>query len=127
MIQSAYDSFRLSVSPTDNSIDLICPECGYDLRGIQSPRCPECGAVFDRASASVGCIPWAHRRAMGIFRAYWRTVLLGSFRPTHLAEAIAAPVSFADARRFRLSTVLVASFAPALLFIYAIFDSVRTG
>lgn len=24
----------------------ICVDCGYDLRGQQEPRCPECGAQF---------------------------------------------------------------------------------
>ena len=26
----------------------ICPECEYDLRGINPPRCPECGASLER-------------------------------------------------------------------------------
>ena len=25
----------------------ICLKCGYDLRGLTEPRCPECGADFD--------------------------------------------------------------------------------
>ncbi|MCC6361114.1 MAG: hypothetical protein IT450_20420 [Phycisphaerales bacterium] len=24
-----------------------CPTCGYDLRGLPEPRCPECGAAVD--------------------------------------------------------------------------------
>ena len=27
-------------------IHLLCPNCGYDLREIQSERCPECGIEF---------------------------------------------------------------------------------
>lgn len=27
----------------------ICLPCGYDLRGLPEPRCPECGEPFDRA------------------------------------------------------------------------------
>lgn len=27
----------------------LCVSCGYDLRGLRSPRCPECGAGFDPA------------------------------------------------------------------------------
>ncbi len=27
-----------------------CHWCGYDLRGLPSPRCPECGTPFDPAS-----------------------------------------------------------------------------
>ncbi len=25
----------------------VCVPCGYDLRGLPEPRCPECGAAFD--------------------------------------------------------------------------------
>lgn len=27
---------------------LVCEPCGYDLRGQTEPRCPECGAPFDK-------------------------------------------------------------------------------
>ncbi len=27
--------------------DVLCPECGYNLRGLTVPRCPECGGYFD--------------------------------------------------------------------------------
>jgi len=25
----------------------VCLKCGYDLRGLNDPRCPECGEAFD--------------------------------------------------------------------------------
>ena len=25
------------------SIDILCPMCGYDMRGLSETRCPECG------------------------------------------------------------------------------------
>jgi hypothetical protein len=28
-------------------IDIECPRCHYNLRGLIKPRCPECGAAFD--------------------------------------------------------------------------------
>jgi hypothetical protein len=28
----------------------LCRECGYDLRGLIEPRCPECGESFDMSS-----------------------------------------------------------------------------
>lgn len=27
--------------------DLLCPRCGYNLRHLPAPRCPECGLTFD--------------------------------------------------------------------------------
>lgn len=92
----------------DNPVELICPECGYDLRAITSERCPECGHAIDRAAMSVSRIPWSHRNAIGRSRAYWRTNLLAIFRSKRLAEEIARPVSFADAQRFRHVTILLA-------------------
>ncbi len=35
--------------PTSSS--LRCPECGFDLTGVQDSRCPECGLVFPEDSA----------------------------------------------------------------------------
>ncbi|HEY2587863.1 MAG TPA: hypothetical protein VGI81_19120 [Tepidisphaeraceae bacterium] len=57
---------------------------------------------------SVSRIPWAHRKSIGRWRAYWRTNLMVIFRIERLADEIARPVSFADAQRFRHVTVLVA-------------------
>ncbi len=30
-----------------NDMDIDCPECGYNLRGLTERRCPECGLVVD--------------------------------------------------------------------------------
>jgi hypothetical protein len=30
----------------------LCRECGYSLRGLLEPRCPECGAGFDPSKVS---------------------------------------------------------------------------
>ena len=30
-------------------VDVSCPLCDYDLRGLQEPRCPECGCRFEWA------------------------------------------------------------------------------
>src|SRR5438105_2936585 len=29
-------------------VEVFCPECGYDLRGIPEGACPECGFRYDR-------------------------------------------------------------------------------
>jgi hypothetical protein len=92
---------------------LFCPGCGYDLRGIAaSDRCPECGLAIDRSAGGVSRIPWAHRRRVGRVRAYWATVRLATFRPRQLVEELNRPVRYADAQRFRIVTVALASLGP---------------
>src|SRR3954468_19436061 len=34
-----------TISPPDQ--DVLCPLCGYNLRGLPEARCPECGGQFD--------------------------------------------------------------------------------
>ena len=87
--------------------DLFCPDCGYDLHGITSDRCPECGLPIDRATAAESGIPWTHRRRIGRIRAYWRTVRLAVFHPRKLAAEVARPVSYFDAQFFRWVTILI--------------------
>lgn len=96
------------------SADLFCPECGYNLRGIESVRCPECGTGFDRATLSVTRIPWSHRRTIGWFKAYWRTVFCVVFRTGRFAREASRPVSYRDARLFRWIT-LVHLYVPAII------------
>ena len=36
--------------------DLACPRCRYNLRGLITPRCPECGLEFDQQDARAGFI-----------------------------------------------------------------------
>ncbi|HUU84538.1 MAG TPA: hypothetical protein VM243_13650 [Phycisphaerae bacterium] len=38
------------MSDDTEASDLLCPQCGYDLRGIPEQRCPECGFGFDHAA-----------------------------------------------------------------------------
>ncbi|MCK6482888.1 MAG: hypothetical protein HUU22_15635 [Phycisphaerae bacterium] len=35
------------MSAVDDGSALLCPGCGYDLRGLAGPKCPECGAAFE--------------------------------------------------------------------------------
>lgn len=34
--------------------DVACPRCGYNLRGLTTPRCPECGFRFDFEQLQAG-------------------------------------------------------------------------
>jgi hypothetical protein len=97
------------------SEELFCPECGYDLRGAASDRCPECGLAIDRQSLSVSRIPWVHRGEIGAWRAYWRTVQFVVANPRQLGVEVARPVSYRDAQKFRWIGILVISLPPVVI------------
>ena len=85
---------------------ILCPDCGYDLRGSTSDRCPECGFVLEPLRSTESQIPWSHRRQLGRFRAYWKTVWLVARNPKRFCHEIARPVSYRDSQRFRWATML---------------------
>jgi hypothetical protein len=90
------------------SDDLLCPQCGYNLRGIQSDRCPECGFAIDRESLSRSIIPWTFRDEIGLLRAFEQTVMLAIRHPRRLGVAASRPVDYQDAQKFRWLVVLCA-------------------
>jgi hypothetical protein len=93
---------------SDDSLERFCPDCGYDLRGIASQRCPECGLAID-SDAILSRIPWHHRARTGWLRAFRRTLLLATFRPRRLAGASTGPVDFSESEYFRRLVVGLAS------------------
>ena len=86
---------------------LLCPGCEYDLRGIESERCPECGLVIDREAIRHSRVPWEHRKQIGTIRAFWRTVWRATFSPLKLGAEVARPVSLQDARLFRRIVIAI--------------------
>jgi hypothetical protein len=95
-------------------LDLLCPTCGYNLRGTASDRCPECGSPIDRANLSTSIIPWINRHAIGGWRAYWRTVWLVLRNPSRVGREVGKPITFGGTAGFRRATVLVLSALLAL-------------
>jgi hypothetical protein len=102
------------IEPSDGSETHLCPECGYNLRGIESARCPECGLAIDLAAMARSRIPWSHRRQIGRVRAYWRTLWLSIFDVRKLSADMDRPVSYADAQRFRWVTILLMFLPPVI-------------
>ncbi|UCD28300.1 MAG: hypothetical protein JSV03_14630 [Planctomycetota bacterium] len=86
--------------------DVFCPVCGYNLRGLPEPRCPECGGQFDVSELVVSRIPWADRKRIGRFRAYWQTIWLIMHHNQQFCREIDRPVSYRDSQRFRWITLL---------------------
>jgi hypothetical protein len=94
-----------------------CGSCGYDLRGIVEPRCPECGVAFDPGEPPIADVPWFHRRHIGVFAALWWTMWLVMLRPERLRRAVRARdvrLDMPAARRFRHACVCVASASMAV-------------
>ena len=83
---------------------LLCPECGFDLRGTGSERCGECGLEIDREALSVSGIPWAHRRRLGRVRAYVTTAWQIAIDRKALRYEAGKPQDVADGRAFRRVT-----------------------
>lgn len=89
--------------------DLFCPGCRYNLRGIESDRCSECGIVVERSAIAAFSVPWERRREIGFLKAFLKTCALSIFRPGRLGDAVAGPVRYRDAQQFRwIITLLLA-------------------
>jgi hypothetical protein len=52
---------------------LACLTCGYDLSGIESPQCPECGCVDPASPLSPRAVWWSRRERL------WLGVPVGVF------------------------------------------------
>jgi len=88
--------------------DIYCPVCAYQLFGLTSEKCPECGHDLANLWAGECGIPWEHRKTIGRLRAYDRTVRLVVFHPLRFSEEYSHEVDYVSARRFQVVTVLLA-------------------
>jgi hypothetical protein len=86
--------------------ELRCGSCGYDLRGIETRTCPECGRAFDPEFCIDQLMPWEQHRHIGRLRAYLRTAWIVTMHPTRATEKIDRPMSVPTARRFRRIVIL---------------------
>jgi hypothetical protein len=102
------------MSPTADG--MYCPGCGYDLRGLSSTRCPECGLTINAVHA--GIIPWERRKGIGYFPSFFRTLVIATFGPTRLARAAGAPIDLRSARLFRW--IVRALVIPPILTLFAL-------
>ncbi|GJM24466.1 MAG: hypothetical protein DHS20C16_08810 [Phycisphaerae bacterium] len=91
-----------------NDFDVYCHECGYNLRGISEPRCPECGKDSPALLNAESSIPWIHRKELGNVRAFLKTVLFATFSPRKLSEDVYLHIDYREARKFQRWTIAVA-------------------
>src|SRR4051794_26198974 len=88
--------------------DLLCGACGYNLRGVPSDRCPECGRHFDPNHSIANLIPWEQRRYIGRLGAFWRTAWISS-QPRRLVTYMDWPMSRSAARMFHFWVIMIAA------------------
>ncbi|MCH8879605.1 MAG: hypothetical protein IID34_06935 [Planctomycetes bacterium] len=112
--------------PESSVLDVFCPKCSYNLRGIDSARCPECGYSLAFLKIAESRIPWVHRKEIGRFRAYWRTVWWATFRRLKFGEELARPMSLPDARRFHYVTMCHVYMAILVLTGLLVFEGPRS-
>lgn len=107
-----------------DTADLLCPECGYSLRGLTSGVCPECGENFEKYLGAASALPWLAAPRPG-FAAFWRTVAMILFGRTRRLRV--ELVRSVDYRRTRLFAWLAAAQAwlatPVALWIWWLVDN----
>lgn len=112
-------------APPPAAEELFCPHCGYNLRGIASRRCPECGRDVDRAGLAEVQVPWAQRKRIGRVRAYVRTVWMAVAYPRQLARQADRPLIYEDARWFWVVTILILSVSFTVYWFVSGYDESR--
>jgi len=86
---------------TAPSRTVLCPACGYDLRGMTADRCSECGLVIDPEVLRRSAVPWAHRKSVGRVRAFLRTAWMVTGDGKALRQEAAKEQSARDGAWFR--------------------------
>lgn len=86
---------------------LFCTKCGYSLRGLTSPQCPECGTNIDAQIAAdpdleQALLAWERRELGTSWRRCWVTIVRACANPNfyfttaarRLRRPIASPSAF---------------------------------
>jgi hypothetical protein len=122
------------IAPTDSAaqseseqspaidIDLPCPLCDYNLRGLIEERCPECGEAFDRAAlrdwalardAPVGA-DWRGNRL-----SLWQIWLACLFEPARVGQSLPPFPATRNLARYTLITRGVSVLAVITMTLFA--------
>ena len=90
---------------------LYCPFCMYDLRGSDSPACPECGEDLAAVKEAGSSIPWVYRKGSVPLLALFKTAVFVTFRQKLFFTEMAREVDLRAAVSFRVWLSLVVSLA----------------
>ena len=112
---------ELSQPAESDEFGLLCPNCGYDLRGNPGERCSECGQIIDRALTD-STIPWVHRKHVGWVRAYLKTVWLVTIDSRQLRGQAVRKLKLQNAHRFKLITAVLLALAMIGVFVFVAGD-----
>lgn len=95
--------------------EIYCPLCNYNLTGVHSGRCPECGGVFHRESLiaaqktnQITVMPWDDPERMSIIRRFGRTLAICLFNARRFAFAFSVQPQRTRAASFKLVVMLFA-------------------
>jgi hypothetical protein len=123
-VGGGYDGGINSLPPQPESVaipleseGIYCPGCGYDLRGLGSGRCPECGLGIDAARNSI--IPWERRGGLGYVRSFVSTLAMGEMQ---LAKATGTPIDWRSASLFRWIIRIVVIVPVVALFEFIVYQ-----
>lgn len=86
--------------PADDVAECFCPNCGYNLRGLPRPVCPECGRDVSALLSERSLIPWVNATRWNAPVAFWRTAVLLLLQPRWFCCEVVRPVDWRVARRF---------------------------
>ena len=106
-------------SPPPREAELLCPLCQYDLRGLEEPRCPECGYRFTWAELNDPALrlhPYAFEHHPERNTSSFHQTLLGGLRPWRFWRTL-FPTQPSRPRRLILYWIIAAMtmFAPLAL------------
>jgi hypothetical protein len=100
---------------------ILCPFCQYNLTGLLSGRCPECGSLIDKdrlREAQIiefdALIPWDRPDVESWWQAFWSTAYITCGRPKRFAYAFSVQPQKTRAASYFYLCLLIAAAALAI-------------
>lgn len=98
----------------------VCPDCGYALRGLVHPRCPECGVDFPTRLRSsrrwaFRRLAWDRQRRGSLLLSYLRTLAVVLVCPWQAGRRLIIPDGWGRARRWAGAHLVLLAAASAVL------------